>query len=382
MKNYITILLLWLAVSIFGSVMVYSASYSFLVTKTINPYAYLINNLIIIILLLMLLFIAFKIKKIDYIKLVKRSSFIFIIVIMVSLLGLLILPNLRTTGGAESTYIIFGQSFQPMEWFKIAVIIYLADKLSRSFNENFKIFSMYFLIPALGLVLIFLQPDLGGTIVIAGVIICMIIINGQHLKSFSKIALVFIVVVLVIGSMFIKGYQLSRLQVWVNPFDSQLDEGYQPIQGYIAIADGGFFGKGLLNSSQKNGAVAEPFSDFIYVVILEELGFMGTVIVIGSLGSLSLLIIKVGIDSKNRFVMLYSTGVAMLILIQTFVNIGGVTGTIPMTGLTLPFISYGSNSYVSLSLGVILVILFDRQLYQKKHKKLKMPIPRIAKKVE
>ncbi len=139
---------------------------------------------------------------------------------------------------------------------------------------------------------------------------------------------------------------------FLNPFDYIQGSGYQIANGYIAIGSGGLQGRGLGNSIQKMGYLPEPQTDVIMAVISEELGLLGAIIVIGGLGFIVLRALSIALQAKDPHARMLAAGIGSMIGIQTFVNLGGLTGLIPLTGVTLPFISYGGTSVILLSLAL------------------------------
>ena len=160
----------------------------------------------------------------------------------------------------------------------------------------------------------------------------------------------------------------GRLLSFLNPFDYELGSGYQIVNGYIAIGAGGMKGLGLGNSIQKMGYLPEPHTDVIMAVISEEIGVFGTIIVIGGLGFIVLRALTIALRTKDPHARMLAAGIGSVIGIQTFVNLGGLTGLIPLTGVPLPFISYGGTSVIllSLALGILMnVSIFERMRRKK-----------------
>jgi len=144
----------------------------------------------------------------------------------------------------------------------------------------------------------------------------------------------------------------GRLLAYLNPFDYLQGSGYQIANGYIAIGSGGVKGNGLGNSIQKMGYLPEPHTDVIMAVISEELGILGSIIVIGGLGFIVLRALSIALKAKDPHARMLAAGIGSMIGIQTFVNLGGLTGLIPLTGVPLPFISYGGTSVILMSIAV------------------------------
>ena len=144
----------------------------------------------------------------------------------------------------------------------------------------------------------------------------------------------------------------GRFSSFMNPFDYDLTSGYQIVNGYIAIGSGGVKGLGLGNSIQKMGYLPEPHTDVIMAIISEELGVIGALIVIGGLGFIVLRALKIALRAKDPHARMLAAGIGSMIGIQTFINIGGLIGLIPLTGVPLPLISYGGTSVILMSIGI------------------------------
>ena len=161
----------------------------------------------------------------------------------------------------------------------------------------------------------------------------------------------------------VKSYKLARLVAFIDPFGHANGSGQQLVNSYYALSNGGVFGVGLGNSIQKRGYLPEPNTDFIMAITGEELGLIGVVIIMLLLGIIVWRIIRIGIRSADSFNTLVCYGVATYFAVQAFINVGGVIGWLPITGVTFPFISYGGSSMFSLtlSLGIVLNISADER---------------------
>lgn len=259
---------------------------------------------------------------------------------------------------------IGGFTIQPSEIAKIGLIIYLAAIFSRKqgYIEDFRkavippliVISLFFFLVAK-------QPDLGTAIIILGISGVMIICSGMKGKHlFSLIGLCIIAVSLIATSLsvFLSEEQLSRITGAYDPFSDPEDSGYHLINSYIAMASGGILGRGLGNSIQKYGFLPEPYTDFIMAIVVEELGVFGTIFVIGLLAYIVFKGFMIGIRCKDTFGSLLAIGISSLVAIQAFVNLGAISGLLPITGAPLPFISYGGSFLVLVmfSMGILVNI--------------------------
>ena len=281
---------------------------------------------------------------------------------------LLFLPLfMPSINGARSWIRIGTFSFQPSTLAQLFIIMYMAYILEtrkvklRQICTSSELLKM-FGIP-LGLVtIIALQNDTGMILITLSVMGIMTLCSNMHSQNIKKIlslAIVAGVVVLMLfmlkSSLFSSGtsYRTNRLKVFLNPFSEDLAAAAdQVINSYVAFGNGGLFGRGLGNSIQKLGYLPEAHTDFILAIIAEELGFIGVLFVVTLLLIIIGKVIFSGTKSRNTFSAMYSLGFASLLVVQGVVNIGGVTASIPMTGVPLPFISNGGSSILVLSIGL------------------------------
>ena len=272
---------------------------------------------------------------------------------------LLLIPQLMPAiNGAKSWIRIGSFSFQPSTLAQLFIIMYMAfiletrkEKLRQicTSSELLKIFS----IPLALVTLIAAQNDTGMMLITLSVIGIMTLCSNMHSKNVKKIlslALIAGVAVLMLfvikNALFSSGtsYRTNRLKVFLNPFSEDLAAAAdQVINSYVAFGNGGLFGRGLGNSIQKLGYLPEAHTDFILAIIAEELGLVGVLFVVALLLVIIGKVIFSGTKSRNTFSAMYSLGFASLLVVQGVVNIGGVTASIPMTGVPLPFISNGGS---------------------------------------
>lgn len=276
----------------------------------------------------------------------------------------LFMPSIN---GARSWIRIGAFSFQPSTLAQLFIIMYMAYILEtrkvklRKICTSSELLKM-FGIP-LGLVtIIALQNDTGMILITLSVMGIMTLCSNMHSQNIKKIlslAIVAGVAVLMLfmlkSALFSSGtsYRTNRLKVFLNPFSEDLAAAAdQVINSYVAFGNGGLFGRGLGNSIQKLGYLPEAHTDFILAIIAEELGFIGVLFVVTLLLIIIGKVIFSGTKSRNTFSAMYSLGFASLLVVQGVVNIGGVTASIPMTGVPLPFISNGGSSILVLSIGL------------------------------
>lgn len=323
-----------------GCVFVYSASYYSAEITYGDKFFFLKKQFFgIAVGLVLYLFFTFF----DYHKL-EKLRWVFLVVSFI-LLGLVFVPGIGLTNYGATRWInLRFITFQPSEIAKFAFLIFSASVLSRQ-SENVKSFKGILPILIVGVMycfLIILEPNMSITICMAALMVVMLFIGGAKAKHFLLMILpaIAVVVLLIIA----EPYRLRRLVAFVDPFASSKGEGFQLVQSILGIALGGAFGVGVFNSRQKYLFLPFSESDFIFSIIAEETGFVGSLAVLLLFVILFLIIIKISKKAKDRFGMLLSAGIGSLIVIQVLLNIAVVTGLVPPTGLPLPFISAGSTS--------------------------------------
>ena len=275
---------------------------------------------------------------------------------------LLIIPFASSSiNGARSWIRLGALSFQPSTLAQLFIIIYMAfiletrkDKLRKVCTSNELI--NIFWIPLFLIAIIFFQNDTGMMLITLSVVgIMTLCSNIKRLLTLAVMAIVIVVALLFVKSAFSSGssYRTNRIKVFLNPFSEDLSAAAdQVINSYIAFGNGGLFGRGLGNSIQKLGYLPEAHTDFILAIIAEELGLVGVLFVIGLLTALICRVIIAGTKSRNTSAAMYCIGFASLLVVQSVVNIGGITASIPMTGVPLPFVSNGGSSMFILSIGL------------------------------
>lgn len=357
MRRHYVLIIIWLILSIYGTMMAFSAGYINTLLAGGFIYSHIIKQSVIIIILLILVYIFLLRKKITFYKTMKVLAPTLFIISLGLLVAVLIIGSERNN--AKMVFDLFIVDFQPLELYKITIIMFLATRLEKIDHDvNLLELLSKVILPLFGSCLIILQPDLGGAIICAAVVYFMLIYNGQKVLQLIQLAAAGFIFAAISSFALLQAYQLDRITTWLNPFASS--SGYQLQQSFIAISNGGLFGRGFMASAQKS-FLPVPDSDFIFAIICEELGLIGAIFTVSLIFALALYIIYIGTKAHERFGMLYCFGIATLIVIQTIVNIGGVSGLIPMTGVTLPFISSGINSFIFLSIGVFAVIPISRE---------------------
>jgi cell division protein FtsW len=359
--------------SIFGLVMIYSASMASAVQRygVSSDYFYQKQKLFLFgAALLFLLFAAFPYKAM-------KSNKVLGPMVFLSLFGLVALFIFgHVAGNAQSWFKLGPISIQPSEFVKLCVIIYLAAVYAKKqdyINEfnNGVVPPLAYLVLVCGLIVI--QPDFGTAGIIALIAGTIILSSGMNFKNFAKLVIIGIIVLLPF-SFALKGHifsdkRVDRFSVLKDPFAVEQTSGYHLANSYIAIGSGGVNGLGLGRGIEKLGYLPESHTDFIMAVIAEELGVWGVGFVIILLGYIVLRGIYVALQCKDPFGSLLAIGVSSMIGIQSFVNLAGVSGVIPLTGVPLPFVSYGGSSLIQLAIATgILVNVSMFVNFEKKYK--------------
>lgn len=283
-----------------------------------------------------------------------------IIIICFVLLILVLIPGIGNVRNGSRSWIGVGAfSIQPSEFMKLAMIAFLAKYLS----ERQKLITSFMkgLLPSLGLVflafgLIMLQPDLGTGTVMVGTCIVMIFIAGGRISHFVGLGLIGIGGF--VGLILSAPYRIKRITSFLDPWEDPLGSGFQIIQSLYAIGPGGLFGLGLGQSRQKFFYLPEPQTDFIFAILSEELGFIGGSFVILLFSLLLWRGIRIALGASDLYGSFLAVGIIAMIAIQVMINIGVVIGLMPVTGITLPFLSYGGSSLtlMLMAIGVLLNI--------------------------
>lgn len=272
-------------------------------------------------------------------------------------------------GGATRWIVLFGIQFQPSETAKIILILFYAQFIMKHKERlnTFRVLATAVLLLIPPLLLVYKQPDLSTSIMIMVIFCILIFIGGLNYKIIAGIfavlipsAIIFLSIVLQPNQTLIKEYQQTRILAWLHPLEYANAEGYQQANSIVAVGSGQLFGKGLNNNiigSVKNGNfISEPQTDFIFAIIGEELGFIGSCLVIMLLMLITLKCLMIAKKSKDLAGTLICAGMAALIGFQSFMNISVATALLPNTGIPLPFVSYGLTSLVSLFLGMGFVL--------------------------
>lgn len=268
-----------------------------------------------------------------------------------------LIPGIGAVRNGSQSWIALGPfSLQPAEFVKVALLGKLGSSMKKQKGKSWQ--WQHFALILLPAALIMMQPDLGSAVIMIVSAFVILFLAGYPLSFF--IALSGTGVAAFIGLVLAAPYRLDRIKSYIDPWNDPLGTGFQAIQSLFAIAPGGLFGHGFGNSRQKFLYLPEPQNDFIFSIIAEEVGFIGaTAIIILFLLLLgSTFGIAIRLRGWNSFLIV--TGMVSMIIFQTFLNMGVVSGLLPVTGVTLPFISYGGSSLLTTWLAVGTILHFSK----------------------
>lgn len=379
--NY-SILIPYLILSIIGLIVVYSTTSALAIQSGVSSTRMVRTQGLFFILSLLTIALIYKFS-LKFLRNKKVLAFVIFIEVILLILSRFITD---TVNGAHGWLTIPGGfSIQPAEYLKVLLVWYLALIFSKRQDEirdyDYQALTHNEWIPRnlndwrwLTLILIgivVIMPDLGNATILALTVLIMITASGVGYRWFtSLLGLVVGVSSIVLGSIWIIGvdrvakipvfgYVAKRFSAFFNPFNDLSGAGHQLANSYYAMSNGGWFGLGLGNSIEKQGYLPEAHTDFVFAIVIEELGFVGASLILALLFFLILRIILVGIRAKNPFNSMMAIGIGGMILVQTFINIGGISGLIPSTGVTFPFLSQGGNSLWVLSVAIAFVLNID-----------------------
>ena len=349
-KLLIFSIILLMIISLF---MIYSASFVWAKYKFNNPFKYVINQGIFSIIGIILVFIISKINHKFYLK---KANLILLVCII--LLILVLIPGIGVVrNGSRSWFGIGSFGIQPSEFTKIGLIIFTSKYLAKSnkFLKDYKkgvfpILIILFLIFGL----IMLEPDFGTGMIIILTIIAMLFVAGVNMKFFIYLGIIGIIGI--VGLILIAPYRMDRITSFINPWSDPLGTGFQIIQSLYAIGPGGLFGVGYLNSRQKNFYLPEPQTDFIFSIIAEEFGIIGAIVILSLFSIILIRSFKIALKQENLFSKYLAFGLTFQLIVQVIMNLSVVIGLIPVTGVTLPFLSYGGSSLLTSLVGVGIIL--------------------------
>lgn len=356
---------------VFGCVMVYTASTNM---ASGSAGSFLRKQAFFAVFASIVMLIIFMLK----IKWQSRAYRQFVVCIVLLLIGLLAITRLfgPVTSGAHGWLYLGGFGFQPVEYFKTALILWFAMRFAKLYTHPWygkasSFFSQVIRmniwgLPLIGFAFTLSMPDMGGALILMTIGTVMALVAG--ISPLFVVITIIAVAVLILGLAslvpffvslhLLQPYQALRFESFLDPWQAG-DTGHQLINSYYALSNGGWFGRGLGNSIQKLGLLPEPNTDFIMAIVGEELGVVTIWVILALFAVLIIRLVLFGISTKNIQYRLILLGTASYITVQILVNLGGVTGLLPITGVTFPLISYGGSSLLSwgLTFGLVLNVI-------------------------
>ncbi|UXR78980.1 FtsW/RodA/SpoVE family cell cycle protein [Staphylococcus sp. IVB6227] len=274
--------------------------------------------------------------------------------------------------GSKSWLNLGFMNLQASELLKVGIILYVPYIIDRKWiqiQQNPKVVYGPLFFVGFIIVLVLFQKDVGQTMLLTAILICIFIYTGIGMKNILRLLsapflglVVGIIIIVVFRINILPAYLTARFSALENPFNYESGIGYHLANSLLAIGNGGLFGRGLGNSVMKLGYLPEPHTDFIFAIICEELGFIGALVVLILIYSIVYRALVMASRTDYYFYKLVCVGIASYIGIQAFVNLGGISGLIPLTGVPLPFISFGGSSMMSLSMAMGLLLLVGKQI--------------------
>ena len=346
-----------LALVLSGLIMILSASSVKADRLFDNSYHFFLRQIQYLFVALIFSVIIYKLKY-EYVKKFAPYLLIFSFITLI----LVLIPGLGRVAGGSRRWLPLGPiNFQPSELAKLIIVIYLAAYIDKN-RDKMKNFSNGILPPVIVIGFIFLlilaEPDLGTAVTLVAVAGSMIFVGGIKIPLFifSSIS----ALALFLGAIYIEPYRRERLLTFLNPWKDPLDSGYHIIQSLLALGSGGLFGVGPGNSHQKFLYLPEPGTDFIFAVLGEEFGLIGTLFVLILYFLLAWRGLKIASRVDDVFASMLAVGITSMIIIQAVINMSVVTSLMPVTGITLPLISYGGSSLVVNLIALSLLLNISR----------------------
>lgn len=369
------IFIVYLLLMTIGVIAVYSASSEILLINGFKATVYGQKQLLYAFFGVLICLACYSIN-LDYLR---RGKLLLWLLVIVAGLLVYVLFFGQTVNGAKGWINLGPINIQPLELAKLVLTLYLARMLAKADGRLVRGHIISQLLPTaiiagLLMILVLIEPDFGGTAIIFCLVLIMYSVSGIP-TGYILLSIIGITVLVVGGFSLIVAWNPSFLQdiyvykrfiAFLHPFKTAANEGAQLVNSYYAIHNGGLFGLGLGNSIQKRGYLPEPYTDFILSIIAEEVGSLGALVVLGLLFYLMILIMERGVKAQSQYSTLICFGVTAIIFFQTLFNVGAVLGLMPITGVTLPFISYGGSSLwvLSAAIGLVLNVTAEEKIRQ------------------
>ncbi|MBR4073332.1 MAG: putative lipid II flippase FtsW [Clostridia bacterium] len=337
-----------------GLVMLFSASYAFSYAQYGDSYRFIVRQaLFAVVGVVVMIGISF----VDY-HFWRKFSWVLYFGIIILLGVLLIIPPMVEDMDVKRWVVIGPVNFQPSEIAKFAIILLFSSLIAANQKLMKNIKFIAFLVVLLGVtcLLIVLEPHLSATVLVFAIGVVLLIVGG--LQKRYIIGGAFLAGGLLALALTVVGYSSDRIKYWINPWADASDSGYQTIQSLLAIGSGGILGRGIGQSRQKYLWVPEPHNDFIFSIVCEELGLLGAMVIIILFALLVWRGFTIAMRAADKYGSLLAMGLTFQVGLQAMLNIWVVTNTMPNTGISLPFFSYGGSSLVILlaEMGIVLSV--------------------------
>lgn len=353
-RNSLLLVIVVMLLSVIGIIFVYSAGtywssvhYAGQVSFYVKQSVYLVAGIVVFVFVSQMSFL--------------RNERMWVVLYILSniLLILVLIPGIGLErNGSQSWIGIGGLTFQPAELTKLTVIVYLSFLLGKHQTGQRVVQLKHFVILLIPVALIMLQPDFGSVFILLVATFLLLFIAGYPWTFYAALLLMGAagITALILSA----PYRLKRIEAFIDPWSDPIESGFQAVQSLMAIGPAGLFGHGFGQSRQKYLYLPEPQNDFIFAIILEEIGLLGGCIIIGLFISMLFFGIAIAVRSSSRTYFYASITLILMLSFQAFLNMGVVTGLLPVTGVTLPFISYGGSSLVMAWLTIGLVHNFSK----------------------
>ncbi len=364
------LLIVLVGLSLFGLVIIASASMPYAAETHGNPFYIVMRQLVFLVIGLLVGCVVYRIP-------IAFWERVALPLILVSLfcLALVLVPGIGKEVNGSRRWIDLGVlTVQVSEAVKLLIIVYLAGYLVRRgelVRESFHGFLRPLLLIGVASVLLLLEPDFGAAFVIVTTSLAMLFIAGVRVSQFLAMILSLSVVGLIV--IVISPYRMRRLSSFLDPFSDPFDSGFQLTQSLIAIGSGGFSGLGLGGSVQKLFYLPEAHTDFLFAILCEELGFLGVLAVVAAYGFIvwrSFRLARTADELGFRFAGYLALGIGVWIGLQAFVNMGVNMGILPTKGITLPMMSYGGSSAVVFAIAFAILLRIESELRHQQHEEL------------
>ncbi len=342
-----------------GLVMLFSASYAYSYEHYGNSYKFIVKQSIFAVAGIIAMFVF---SRIDY-HIWRKLSWLIYIGTFCLLVFLLVMPPMVKGMSVKRWFAVGSFSFQPSEIAKFAIVILFSTLIAanQKLMHSWKFIIFLFCILGITCVVVVLEPHLSATLLIAAIGVVLIYIGGLNRKVVIAgiiMAVGAVALVIITQSTGFISYGADRIKYWLDPWADATGEGFQTIQSLLAIGSGGILGRGIGMSRQKYLWVPEPHNDFIFSIVCEELGLVGAVMIIALFALLVWRGFTIALRSTDKFGSLLAIGLTFQVGLQAMLNIWVVTNTIPNTGISLPFFSYGGTSLLILlaEMGIVLSV--------------------------